>query len=70
MCFFYSNSNAVLVFDNDFKCDVESKVSNLCGSQYLDNTDDLGFNIDIKDLELDGAIFRLKLGKSPGPDNI
>ena len=68
--FFDSNSNAVRAFDNDFKCDVESKVSNLYSSQDLDNTDDLGFNIDIKDSELDGAIFRLKLGKSPGPDNI
>ena len=49
---------------------MENEVINLANNQDLHNTDNLGFNIDFQESELDGAIYRLKLGKSPGPDSL
>ena len=45
---------------------VEKEINNLANNQDLQNTENLGFNIDFQESELDGAIYRLQLGKSPG----
>ena len=57
-------------FDNDFRQEVENEVNHLASNQDLHNAENLGFNIDFQESELDGAIYRLKLGKSPGPDSL
>ena len=69
-CVFFESDQSNVNFDNIFRQEVEDEVNNLTNNQDLQNRENLGFNIDFQEFELDGAIYRLKLGKSPGPDSL
>ena len=43
-------------YDNNFRQVVENEVNNLANNQDLQNTENLSFNIDFQESELDGAI--------------
>ena len=49
---------------------MEDEVNNLANNQDLQNNENVGLNTDFQESELDGAIYRLKLGKSPSPDSL
>ena len=57
-------------YDNIFRQEVEDKVNNLAENQHLQNRENLDFNIDFQESELDRAIYRLKFRKTPGPDSL
>ena len=67
---FFESDQSNVNFDNIFRQEVEDEVNNLADNQDLQNRENLGFNIDFQESELDGAIYRLKLGKSQGPDSL
>ena len=59
-------------YDNNFRQVVEKEVNHLANNQDTkhQNTENLSFNIDFQESELDGAIYRLQLGKSTGSNSL